>query len=127
MSARWVWWAGCAAVTALALWLTERAYLYGLPAVLNTVWQADKAIHLLMAGLLAFFLDGALARRRAFTAGGLAVPLAAVLVLIPTGIEECLQAFSVLRTASVWDYAADVTGVLVFIPLSRRFGRGGGG
>jgi len=120
---KWGWWAGFAAVTAGALWLTQRAYLHGLPVVLNKVWESDKIIHFVIAGLLAFFLDGALARRSAFVIRGFAVPLAAVLVLVPTGIEECLQSLSELRTASIWDYAGDVAGVLAFIPLSRRFAK----
>ena len=117
----WGWWTGLAVVTAAALWLTQRAYLHGLPVFLNTIWQSDKALHFVIAGLLAFFLDGALGRRAAFVIARRAVPLAAVLVLVPTAIEECLQALSALRTASFWDYAGDVVGVLVFIPLSRRF------
>jgi hypothetical protein len=119
----WAWWAGFALVAAAALWLTQRAYRFGLPAVLNTIWQSDKAMHFVIAGLLAFFLDGALARRAAFTIAGFAVPLAALLVLVPTGIEECLQTLSELRTASGWDYAGDVAGVAALIPLSRRLAR----
>ncbi len=120
MSARWGWWAGFGGVGAGALLLTLRAYQAGLPVFLNTIPQSDKAIHFVIAGLLAFFLDGALARRPLFTVAGLAVPLAAAAILVPTGIEEYLQSFSALRTSSIWDYAGDVVGVLVFIPLSRR-------
>ncbi|CAN5924214.1 hypothetical protein BH11MYX4_BH11MYX4_67980 [soil metagenome] len=119
----WCWWTGLAVVTASALWLTQRAYLHGLPAFLDRIWQSDKVIHFVIAGLLAFFLDGALGRRAAFAIRGIAVPLAAVVVLVPTGIEECLQTLSALRTASFWDYAGDLAGVVVFIPLSRRFAR----
>ncbi len=123
MSARWGWWAGFGSVGAGALLLTLRAYQAGLPAILNAIPQSDKAIHFVIAGLLAFFLDGALARRTVVTIGGLAVPLAAVVVLVPTGIEECLQSFSELRTSSLGDFAGDVVGVLVFIPLSRRLAK----
>jgi hypothetical protein len=122
MVARWGWWAGFGGVSAGALWLTQRAYREGLPVFLNTIPLSDKAMHFVIAGLLVFFLDGALARRTIFTIGGLAIPLAAVAVLVPTGIEECLQStVSALRTSSIWDYAGDVAGVLVFLPLSRRF------
>ncbi len=119
----WRWWLGFFVVLSAALYLTAVAYRAGLPAALNRVWQLDKVLHFGIAGLLAFFLDGALGRRTLFVIAGLAIPLAAVAVLIPTGIEECLQSLSEHRTASFWDYCADVAGVLLFIPLSRRLAK----
>ena len=118
MRTRW-WWVGFGVVSGAALWLTQRAYREGLPVFLNTIWQADKILHVLIAGLAAFFLDGALARRTAFTVARFAVPLAAVLLLVPAAIEECLQSLSPLRNASIGDFAADVVGVALFIRLSR--------
>ena len=118
----WRWWAGLLVVTGVAGWLTVRAYREGLPAYLNRVWQFDKVMHFVIAGLMAFFLDGALGRR-ALVVGGRAIPFAAIALLVPLGTEECLQGLSVLRTPSIWDFAADVAGVLVFIPLSRRAAR----
>jgi VanZ family protein len=112
---RWRWWAGFCFVTAVALYLTFRAYQEGLPSVF-LLPGADKVAHFWIAGLLAFFLDGALARRRVFTH----VPLAALLVLVPTGLEEIAQRFSIHRTSSIWDYAADVVGVVVFLWLRNR-------
>lgn len=106
-----------------ALWLTQRAYREGLPVFLDTIWQADKVLHVATAGLAVFFLDGALARRAAFRVAGLAVPLAAVLLLVPAAIEECLQGLSPLRNSSIGDFAADLVGVALFIPLSRRLAR----
>lgn len=107
---RWKWWSGFFAVAAVALYLTYRAYQEGLPE-LFTYPGADKIAHFWFAGLLAFFLDGALARR----------PIhAAVLVLVPCGLEEIAQGFSIHRTSSIWDYAADVVGVTVFLWLKNR-------
>lgn len=113
------WWAGFLAVGSLAALLTCLAYVEGLPRIFALA-GVDKIVHFTLAGLLAFFLDGALQRRAVRRAGSTAIPLAAVLVLAPAGLEEFLQRYAVVRTSSFWDFAADVAGVLVFIPLSRR-------
>lgn len=116
----WRWWSGFGAVVAGAGYLTALAYREGLPHVFQVVPQFDKVVHFTTAGLLAFFLDGALRRRTAFTIDGRAISLAALVVLVPAGIEEYLQRYSVHRTSSIWDFTADLLGVLVFLPLSRR-------
>jgi VanZ family protein len=116
----WRWWAGFAAVVAGAGWLSALAYREGLPGVFEIVPQFDKVVHFTTVGLLVFFLDGALRRRSAFTIGARDVPLSALLVLVPAGIEEYLQRYSIYRTSSIWDFVADLLGVLVFLPLSRR-------
>jgi VanZ family protein len=118
------WWAGFACVAALASVLSALAYLDRLPGVFR-VEGVDKVFHFALAGALAFFLDGALGRRALplpfhLTLARGAVPLAAVLVLLPAGIEEYLQRYAITRTSSGWDFAADVAGVAVLIPLSRR-------
>ena len=110
---RWRWWAGFVVVSAVALYLTFRAYQEGLPSVFRHD-GVDKVVHFWIAGLLALFMNGGLGRRVVFGR----VPLAAVLVLVPTGLEEIAQGFSVHRTSSIWDYAADVAGVFVFLWLS---------
>jgi VanZ family protein len=113
------WWAGFFAIGTMALFMTALAYADRLPDVFR-IGGADKIAHFATTGLLAFFLDGAL-RRRAITVGGsIAVPLAAAIILVPVGIEEFLQRYAPLRTSSIWDFAADVAGVALLIPLSRR-------
>jgi VanZ family protein len=119
----WMWWTGFFAMVALALLMTQRAYAEGLPVFLSRIPASDKVLHFSTAGLLAFFLDGALRRRVLYTIGRLAIPLAAAGVLVPAGIDEYLQRFSEVRTSSIWDFAADVAGVAVLIPLSRRFAK----
>jgi VanZ family protein len=116
----WRWWAGVAVVAAFAGYMTLLAYAERLPDVFRVVPQFDKGVHFTLSGLLAFFLDGALRRRTLFTVAGFGVPLAAVLVLVPAGIEEYLQRYATFRTSSIWDFAADVAGVLVLVALSRR-------
>jgi len=117
----WRWWCGFGAVTAGAGYLSALAYREGLPAIFQLVPQFDKVVHFTTAGLLAFFLDGALRRRTAFSIDGRAISVAALVILVPAGVEEYLQRFSTYRTSSIWDFVADLLGVLVFIPLSRRF------
>lgn len=97
------------------------AYKEGLPFD-EILPNLDKAVHFSVGGALAFFLDGVL-RRRAVRLGPLAVPLAALLVLVPAGIEEFLQRYSPNRTSSFADFAADVAGVAFGVWLSRRLGR----
>jgi len=104
---------------AIAAILSAISYAEGLP--FDQVPHLDKAVHVGMAGALGFFLDGVL-RRRMLRIGPAALPLAAVLVLAPAGIEEFLQRYSVNRTSSFADFAADVVGVTVFVWLSRRVG-----
>ncbi|MDB4945589.1 MAG: hypothetical protein JWP97_5123 [Labilithrix sp.] len=114
---RWPWWLGLALVFALGLHLTVRAYHEQLPAFFD-VPGVDKVVHAAMAGSLFFFLDGALGRPRLR-----GIPLAAVLVLVPAGIEEILQRYSVARTSSVWDFLADVAGVLLLWPAANALRR----
>lgn len=115
----WPWWAGFFAVVGVALRLSLLAYEERLPEMLR---ELDKVVHFTMAGLLAFFLDGAL-RQRAFALGRLRLPVAGTALLLVVGIEEYLQRYSVHRTSSFGDYAADVAGVVVLTWLSRRVGR----
>lgn len=118
----WRWWVGFLVIVGIGLAMSNLAYREGLPELL-TFGEIDKALHCALAGLLAFFLDGALQRRSAFKAFGLAVPAAAMLILVPLGIEEYLQRYADFRTSSVLDFLADVVGVAAFIPLSRRAAR----
>lgn len=113
------WWSGFVAVATFATFMTGLAYFEELPAVFG-VTGFDKAAHFGTAGLLAFFLDGALRRRTLSIGGRVAVPLAGAIVLVPAGLEEFIQRYATYRTSSILDFAADVAGVVVLIPLSRR-------
>ena len=94
------------------------AYAHALPPWIAP-GNADKVFHFAMGGILALFLDAAL-RRRAAWSSSLAPPLSSVLILVPLGLDEYLQRYSAVRTSSIWDFAADVLGVVVFTLLSRR-------
>jgi VanZ family protein len=119
----WRWWLGFGVVVALATMMSALAYTDRIPTAFVRVFQYDKGVHFATAGMLAFFLDGALRRRKAFAASGHALPLAAVIILVPAAIEEYLQRYSQYRTSSIWDFAADLAGVAVLIPLSRLAAR----
>lgn len=115
----WRWWLGFFVIVGVALYLTWIAYAGGLPELFDRPY-VDKLAHFALAGLLAFFLDGALRRKPLSVAGVALVPLSAACVLAPVGIEEYLQRYGELRNSSLWDFAADVAGVALLIPLSRR-------
>jgi VanZ family protein len=115
-----VWWLGLGASALVAGVLSLVAYDEGLP--FDQLPQLDKAVHFGIGGALAFFLDGVL-RRRQVRVGLVGIPLAALLVLIPAGIEEFLQRFSTYRMSSLGDFTADVAGVAFFVWLSRRISR----
>jgi hypothetical protein len=108
---RWPWWVGFGVTAAFALFLTVLAYAGRLPPEL---FERDKAIHFGIAGLLAFFLDRA--------TGARSVKFGVALLLL-FGVEELAQGFSVYRTSSIADYAADVAGVVVFSGLSRALSK----
>ena len=119
----WRSWVGVGVICAAAGWLTLLAYREGLPSIFQRVPQFDKVVHFTIGGLLALFLDGALRHRSAFTIAGVAIPVAALLVLVPAGIEEFLQRYSVHRTSSIYDFVADLLGVVLLLSLSRRVRR----
>jgi hypothetical protein len=112
----WPWRIGFVAVGCLALWLTWRAYHEALPDFMR---DYDKIVHFTIGGLLAFFLDGAVGRR-SLVVRGHAISASSVVLLVIFGAEELAQRWSVHRTASFADYAADVAGVVVLTWLSRR-------
>ena len=116
----WRWWIAVGVIFGGAACLTLLAYREGLPDFIQRVPQSDKVVHFAIGGLLAFFLDGALRRRNAFAMAGVPIPLAALVVLVPAGVEEYLQRYSVHRTSSIWDFVADLLGVVVVLALSRR-------
>lgn len=113
------WWIGSGAAIFTAGALSLAAYGNELPAWVTTTTGVDKLLHVAVGGMLAFFLDGALARR-SVALGRVRLPLAAVVILVPTAVEEFLQRYSTTRSSDPLDFAADVVGVALFTWLSRR-------
>lgn len=119
---RSAWWLGFFATAALGGALTLVAYSRGLPDVFHRIRHFDKLFHFGVAGLLAFFLDGAL-RHRDLRVARIPIPIAGIVVLVPAALEEYAQRYSALRTSSVWDLAADVAGVTLLLAISRLLAR----
>lgn len=88
---------------ALIAGATLAAYLDLIPHGIFQYRYADKAAHFLLFGFLSFLLRGWMGWRMAIF-----VPL------LGAGIEELAQSASPHRTCDIWDYAADVAGVLFF-------------
>ncbi len=111
---RWLLWPQIA----LAIVVTLMAYLDYLPRHLLAWPNADKVLHFLLFGLIAFWLNLWL-RGRVLRVWGYAVAPIAVLVPFVLALsEELMQAFSPLRTASTADLAADLAGLIFFWGLS---------
>jgi hypothetical protein len=101
-------WTGALVLQALGmLVILALAYADALP----TLWYAGSGFDLLghaaLFGTLALLADRALGCRAIR-----GVRLGPALVLLLAAAEECLQALSPHRTASPWDLAADVAGVV---------------
>lgn len=89
------------------------AYTGHLPTELRHVKHADKLVHAVGIGAIAFFLEGVLDLRPLFK--GISQPrLAPVIVIAAAGAEEYLQRFSARRSSSWGDFIADVIGVVLF-------------
>ena len=89
------------------------AYAGILPTTYKIIPHADLFGHLVLVGLLAFFLDGTF-RFRALFSGRLAfLRLAPALMIVIAALEELTQSFSPRRTASLSDFLADVLGIVL--------------
>lgn len=111
---RWLLWPQLA----VALVVTQVAYLDILPLYLLQWPYSDKVLHFVLFGLLAFWLnvwlDG-----RTFKLGRWLIPIAIALPLTFALTEEGLQALSPLRSAGLDDALCDLAGMLFFWRLSR--------
>jgi len=103
------------------------AYLGMLPFHVQSIHRmADKVLHFLLVGGLAFWLVGIWEDAR-LAVGRLRLPWAVLVPAAVAGIEEVLQRFSSRRNADLLDFAADTLGLLVFWWLGRLLLRPGGG
>ena len=112
---RWVLWPQLALVAII----TEVAYLGLLPRWSGGLPHADKLLHFLLFGLLAFLVHLWLRGRRV-ALGRVALPLALPLVLVPAALEELAQLLSRSRSADVTDLLCDLAGMLLFVWLGDR-------
>lgn len=113
---RWLLWPQ----VAVAAVVTQMAYLHLLPNHLLLWPLADKVLHFLLIGAIAFWLNLWL-RGRTIRLGGWALPLAIILPGSLALLEESLQYFSPVRTADPTDLVSDLAGMLFFWWLSQAF------
>lgn len=111
---RWLLWPQ----VSLAVMVTLMAYLGLLPLYLLTWPFADKVLHMILIGALAFWLNLWIPDWR-LQMGRLWLPVAIVLPLALATLEEMLQSLSPLRTFDLVDLASDLVGLLLFYALSR--------
>ncbi len=110
---RWLLWLQ----VAIALIITQMAYLSILPLSFLRWPFADKALHFLLIGSVAFWLNLWLNGRR-IRLGQFSLPWAIIVPLTIALLEEGLQMFSPVRTASFSDLFSDIAGLLFFWWLS---------
>lgn len=110
---RWLVWPqiGLAGAASLA------AYQDALPLEWLRWPLADKVLHFLLFGAIAFWLHLWLGGRAAHL-GRLAVPLALAVPLLVATVDEIAQGLSPRRSLDLGDWLCNVAGLLVFWRLS---------
>lgn len=93
------------------------AYQGALPVALLRWPLADKVLHFLLFGAVAFWLHLWLGGRAA-RVGRVAVPLALAIPLIVATVDEVAQGFSIRRSLDPGDWVCNLAGLLVFWRLS---------
>ncbi len=103
----------------IAFLATHIAYMGMLPLEILRWPFADKILHALLIGGVAFWLN-LLLRGRAIELGRLALPIAIVLPFAVALVEEFFQAASPVRTFDLIDVLFDLIGLIVAWWLSHR-------
>jgi undecaprenyl-diphosphatase len=112
---RWLLWPQIA----IAVVVTQMAYLDLLPFYLLQWPLADKVLHFLLFGAVVFWLNLWFGGRKV-PLGRWAIPLAILLPLMIAALEEGVQAYSPRRNADPLDLTSDAAGMLFFWWLSHR-------
>jgi hypothetical protein len=109
---RWLLWPQ----VGLIVLASQSAYLGLLPGWLRAVPGYDKALHFLLFGLAAFWLQAWLVGGRWAQVRGL--PVAVVLPFVLAAADEFAQRLSPVRTFDWLDLASDLAGMVVFFALA---------
>ena len=117
-AARWRWllWPQVAVV----ILVTQMAYMAMLPWALLDWPYADKLLHFLLFGMVAFWFNLWVEGKKIMILG-IGLPLAVLVPLALALVEECIQQFSPLRTFDLVDLAGDFLGMCCFWWLSEQF------
>ncbi|OUS28162.1 hypothetical protein A9Q98_07890 [Thalassotalea sp. 42_200_T64] len=110
----------------LILFMTNTGQQSFVLDIRNAIPNGDKVGHICMYGSLAFFANFAF-RFRSFKfnhiAGKVFNQYGTLLVLLFSTIEEFSQIFIATRTFSLYDMAANLTGITLFTLLSLQLGK----
>lgn len=115
---RWLLWPQIGLVACITLVAYTGAFSGG-RALWASIPNADKVLHFLLFGMVAFGAHFA-TRGRSLSFRGIKVPWAVLLPLSAALVEELMQAASPHRTADPIDLLADLLGLLSFAWLARR-------
>ena len=107
---------------ALVVAVATLAHLGRLPTHWLAWPYADKVMHLLLVGSLAFWFVMLWGDRRVVVSR-LPVPLAVAAPFALAAVEEGLQIYSPLRTPELADLACDLVGLILFWWLACRYRR----
>ena len=88
--------------------------------LLSGIPHIDKAGHFFLFGLLTYLLNFAM-KHRSFKLMTIRIPMAPVIMLIATFIEECSQISQEFRTFSLLDMLANALGIVCFSILAIPF------
>jgi VanZ family protein len=105
---------GLGLVLFLVIVASIAAYSSAIPPFFQRIPHYDKVCHFFGYGLLALFLDGVLRFRSTRR-----VPWAGAIVLVAAAVEEACQGLSPVRECSIWDFAADATGIAIAMIVCR--------
>ncbi|HEX9924555.1 MAG TPA: VanZ family protein [Anaerolineae bacterium] len=104
---------------AIAVIVSQMAYLNILPTRVLEWPFVDKTLHFLLIGSIAFWLNLWL-RGRTIKVGSWAIPLAVLIPFFLALLEEGVQFFSPVRSADLFDLLSDLAGLLFFWWLSHK-------
>ena len=107
----------------IVLLISISAYLGILPTTPKGILRYDLLGHLVLIGVLAFFLDGVLHFRPFIPGRFQYIRLAPVIILALAAVEEFAQRFSLRRTSSLADLFADAIGIVLFSWLAKYVAR----
>ncbi len=89
------------------------AYVEILPTHHKAIPYSDFWGHMILIGMLAFFLDGVFEFRPLLPGKAEWLRLGPVIILTIAAVEEAAQMLSPNRTASLKDFVADVLGIFI--------------
>ncbi|NOZ91495.1 MAG: trypsin [Epsilonproteobacteria bacterium] len=88
--------------------------------VIGHIPYGDKIMHGLLYGVMALLLNYGL-DFKSYKFLGFNMQIGAIVVLTFAGLEEITQYWLPSRTCDVWDFVADVAGVLIFSILGAKY------